>query len=709
MAETIFKVKGMTCASCVRRVDKAIGKVEGIAAHNVNFATHEAIVEHDEGLDPSVVISAIEKSGYEAEVHIDGHHHEEEDLEGAKRNLWLSIALATPTFLLSMFWHPRPEWANYLLFALSTPAIFWCGRGFFKAAWKALRNFSTTMDTLVAMGSLAAWAYSVYALFAYRGHAHHQSEHIYFETGVVIVTLILLGRYLEARAKAVMSSAIEKLFDLTPPTATLRTESGEDIQIESRAIQIGNLIVVRPGERVPADGVVVDGSSHIDESMMTGESIPVAKSPGDPVTGGTLNGSGSVVFRAERVGSATSLGQIARIVQHAQGSRAPAQSLADKVSSIFIPIVIVIAIATCVIGVMVGNTLDSAVLAAVAVLVIACPCALGLATPTALIVGTSRGAQLGILVKDGAALEQSVGIKYALLDKTGTITAGKPRVTELVTDGTWSGHEMLSIAASAERLSEHHLARAIVEEAQAQEANILESSDFKAEAGNGIEAMVQGQVLRAGRPDWVGLTSGIEPQGSGSRVAIKWGEQEGLLVVADEVADGSKEAIQTLIDMGIEPVMVTGDHRNTAESIAATVGIAKVEAEVLPIDKAAIVQKYRALGKTAMVGDGVNDAPALSQADLGIAMGRGSDIAIDSAGVALLRSDLRDVPRTIRLAKATLNTIRTNLFWAFVYNVVMIPLAAFGKLSPMFAAAAMAMSSVSVVLNSLRLRGFDRK
>lgn len=730
--ETALSVKGMTCASCVRRVEKALVKNTSVQSAVVNFATHQATVQHDAALDKAQLVALIDRAGYSASVieldphagHSASEHAEhlkaesEGELVKMRRNLWLSGALTVPLVLVSMLWHPRAEWANWGLLLLGTPAIFWCGRQFFVVAAKALRHGSTTMDTLVAMGTSAAWIYSTYSLLVHQGHSHVQSEHIYYETGAVIVLLVLLGRYLEAKAKSRMSDSIRKLMDLAPKEASVVMPDGSEHKVSIAQVVLDMVIRVRPGERIPVDGIVIDGESFVDESMVTGEPVPVSKKTGDHVTGGTVNDQGSFLFRATHVGAETMLAQIAKMVQRAQGSRAPLQGLADKVSSVFVPVVIGIALLTVLAYALSGRGVEHGILAAVAVLVIACPCALGLATPTALMVGTGRGAELGILVKDGEALERAGGIKTVLLDKTGTITQGKPHLTDIVVAGSWSDNEALTIAAALESQSEHPIARAVVSRAKELALTIPQPENFEAVRGKGVVGTITGKRAAIGKLSWIAERetapadvhqSFEELELMGKTVfVLQSGENYAVFAVSDVVGEHSAEAVQHLKQLGVEPVMVTGDNRKAAEAVAYQVGIDRVEAQVLPQDKAEFVRKYQAAGRVGMVGDGINDAPALAQADLGIAMGHGTDVAMETAGVTLLRSDLRGAAQAIRLARSTLATIKWNLFWAFIYNVVMIPLAALGLLSPMLAAGAMAFSSISVILNSLRLRSFDQ-
>lgn len=730
---TELKIDGMTCASCVRRVERALGKTAGVHEANVNFATERATVAHDASVSEADLAKAVENAGYSAHVHrhdpsamTSPEHHKghaehlapETDAEAkaARANLVFATVLTIPTVLLSMIWHMRPPWANWVLFALATPVTFWAGRQFFTIAGKAARHGAATMETLIALGAGAAWAYSTYALLAM--HGMHQSEHVYFETGAVVVTLILLGRYLESRAKRNMSGAIQRLMGLAPRTATVVGPDGTERTVPISDLRVGDLVRVRPGEKIAVDGEVREGESYVDESMLTGEPIPVHKSAGAEVTGATMNQAGTLLYRANRVGADTALAQIVRLVERAQGSKAPVQRLADRISAIFVPIVIAIALGTFAYYRWVAHaSWDGALLPAVAVLLIACPCALGLATPTALIVGTGRGAELGILIKDGAALERAGAIRTVLLDKTGTLTQGKPVLTDFIPiEQDLDRDSLARLVRATEAPSEHPVAKAIV--AGLPEETPAKAEGFRSHGGRGVEAIVEGSSVLVGSrklmAEW-GLSASEEQEASLARreaegktamlIAVN-GEIAGIVAVADEISETSEAAVAELKSMGLRPVMVTGDNLLTAQAVAHRVGIGEVEAQVLPAEKAEIVKRYQADGEVAMVGDGVNDAPALAQADLGIAIGAGTDVAMEAAGVTLLRSDLRGVGTALRLARATLSTIRSNLVWAFGYNVVMIPLAMAGKLNPMWAAGAMALSSVSVIANSLRLRRF---
>ena len=728
LKSTELDIQGMSCASCVAHVEKALSRVSGVTKASVNLATERATVEHEAEVTPAKLTQAVENAGYAARMHAMHEHHGEDhsahmaanseaDLRRQRSNLIVAGSLTAPTLAISMLWHMRPVWANWLLLVLSTPVVIWAGREFFQTAWKAARHGAANMDTLIAMGSGAAWVYSVGALLTLGSSGSMQSEHIYFETGAVIVTLILVGRFLESKSKRGMSSAISKLMSLAPKTARKVVE-GREQEVSIESIQAGDHLRIRPGERLSVDGVVVEGDSFVDESMLSGEPIPVHKVAGEIVTGGTVNQNGTLLYRATRVGTQTTLSQIVQMVERAQGSKAGVQRLADQVSGVFVPLVILAALGTIVFWMAVLHAaFGAAIVPAVAVLVIACPCALGLATPTAIMVGTGRGAELGILIKGGEVLERAGKIRTVLLDKTGTITEGKPRLVRVEPVGEMSADELSRIAAAAEASSEHPIGRAISETAGS--AVLQSANSFEALGGKGVRAMMEGKPVVVGTSALM-EELGIESPKRAQELVRAWqsegqtvvllavsGRVEGVLGVSDEVRASSEDAVMALKALGLEPVMVTGDNRLAAEAVAKQVRIARVEAEVLPGDKAELVKKFQASGgKVAMVGDGINDAPALAQADLGIAMGAGSDIALETADVTLLRSDLRGVPEAIKLARATLTTIRWNLVWAFGYNFVMIPLAMTGRLSPMLAAGAMAFSSISVVLNSLRLKRF---
>jgi P-type Cu+ transporter len=726
---TQLDIEGMSCASCVARVEKSLSKVEGVDEATVNFANHIGTVNHAHGVTPEQLIGAVEKAGYSATIKADemasvheGMDHSahakassESQIQRAKIELILAVLLTIPIIGISMAWHPRPGYMNWLLFALTTPVIFYFGRQFFTLTWKAAKHFTTTMDTLIAVGTFAAWGYSVYGLLRF-ADPHMQSEHIYFESAAGIVVLVLLGRYLEERAKTQMSGAIKKLMGLAPKTATRIMEGGSEETVSLGDVKPGDLLKLRPGEKVAVDGVVESGSSFVDESMLTGEPVPVEKGEGESVTAGTVNQDGSLTYRAQKVGAETMLAQIVKMVERAQGSKAPMQRLADKVSSIFVPAVIVIAVLTGILTFVFLGSTDAAILRAVAVLVIACLCALGLVTLVVLMVGTGRGAELGILVKDGQVLERAGAIRTVLLDKTGTITHGKPELTNLVPVGGLDKDHVLRIAAGLESNSEHPVAKAVVRVANEAGLILPEVTGYETIRGKGVRGTIDGRewylVSPLAASDEVDLTevqasiNQLQGEAKTAFILHDGSAVAAIFAVADVVDGHSRQAIAELHNLGLKTVMVTGDNRATAESIAAQVGIDSVEAEVLPDGKAGIVSEHQKGGPVAMVGDGINDAPALAQADLGIAMGHGTDVAMETAGITILRSDLRAVPKAILLSRATMNTIKGNLFWAFVYNVLMIPLAAIGLLSPMIAAGAMAFSSISVILNSLRLKRF---
>ncbi len=677
-------VSGMTCASCARAIELALGATPGVERARVNLATNTATVEYDAArAHVGDFIGAIEDLGYgvpQTEPRPDAEE------SAYRRRLAVAAALAAPVLLLGM-WHGlvAAPYSAWIQLALTLPVVCYSGAPFYKAAWTALRHRSANMNSLIALGTGAAFTYSLYETL--RGG--HQ---VYYEAAAVIIALILTGRMLESRARGKASSAIRRLMDLQPPTARVLRE-GAETEIPVEQVRAGELVVVRPGERIPVDGKVLDGESAVDESMLTGESLPVDKRPGAAVYAGTVNRSGAFRFEATQVGRGAVLRQMIDMVKQAQGSRAPVARLADVVSGYFTLAVLAAALATF------GAWLffapfATAMVNAVAVLIIACPCALGLATPTAIMVGTGRGAERGILIKGGEALEMAHKIDTILLDKTGTITLGKPRVTGIVPAAGIGQAELLRFAASAERYSEHPLGQAIVEAAAERGISLAEASGFSAEAGLGVRAIVAGRAVEVGR-------SAEKP---GVNVTLD-GAPAGAIEIADAIRPEAAAAVKRLRAMGLEVWMLTGDRRETAEEMARQAGIDNVLAEVMPRDKVERVKQLQAAGRrVAMVGDGINDAPALAQADLGIAMGSGTDIAMEAGGIILMRGDLNRVADALELSRRTMRIIRQNLFWAFAYNAVGIPIAALGLLSPMIASAAMALSSVTVVTNSLRLK-----
>lgn len=718
---TTLDIEGMTCASCVRRVERALGKVPGVEAVSVNLATEQAAVEGSAPLP--ALLAAVQGAGYRGTLDESEQAlvAETDDLVGrqsraAHRRL-LDIALGTvftvPLLILSMVFMDRFPGENVLLLVLALPVWAYVGRSFHLGAIRALRHGAANMDTLVSLGATTAFLYSVWATF-FEPHAV-----TYFDTAAAIVTLISVGKYLEVRARADAGAAIKRLAGLSAKSAHV-LHDGIEVEVPLRQVRVGDVLIVRPGEKIPVDGIVLEGEASLDESMITGESLPVRREPGDDVVGGSIDADGVLIMRATRVGQDTALARIIHLVEQAQTAKAPAQRLADQISQYFVPTVLLIAAGTFGGWVLTGHSGTVAMIVAVAVLVIACPCALGLATPAAIMVGTGRGAANGILIKGGESLERMRLINDVVLDKTGTITNGRPVVTDVVSVSGNPGsaqQDILRLAASVESGSEHPLGRAVVERARAEGLAPEPVTGFRAIAGGGVEAVADGCTVVMGNPRFLaernvaidGQRSQIEVlQARGQTVmgvAVD-GTLAGLIALADTVKAGSPAAIQALHAMGLEVTMLTGDNQRSADAIAREVGVDRVIAEVRPEDKVAEVRRLQAEGKiVAMAGDGVNDAPALAQADAGIAMGTGTEVAMDAAAVTLVKGDLEKLPLAIDLSRATMRVIRQNLFWAFFYNVTLIPLAVFGKISPIFAAAAMALSSVTVVSNALRLRG----
>jgi len=683
-----LELEGMTCASCAARIEKKLNRLDGVEA-TVNFATEQATVHARAGIAVDELVAAVESAGYGAQLAkaSHGHHHHDEPLALLTRRLKLAVALTLPVVLLAIVPPLRFSGWEWLELVLSTPVVFYSGIGFHRAAVKNARFLAATMDTLISLGTTAAWAWSTVVLVA------GIDADVYFEVAAVVTTLIVLGRYLEARAKGRSSQAIKKLFELGAKEARVLRD-GQEVLVPVAALQVGDLFVVRPGEKVATDGVVVEGGSAIDQSMLTGESVPVEVGPGSEIAGATVNSYGRLFVRANRVGADTALAQIARLVEAAQSGKAPVQRLADRVSAIFVPIVIVISLLTLAGWLAFGGGAGTAFTAAVSVLIIACPCALGLATPTALMVGTGRGAQMGVLIKGPEILEQTRRVDTIVLDKTGTVTEGKMELAEVALMDGATRAEVLRLAGAVEAASEHPIAQAVAHAAQAELGELPAVSEFRNEPGVGVSGLVEGQQVSVGRRD--------------GRILVSWdGIERAILEVRDTVKPSSAEAIRELEQLGLTPVLLTGDAKATAEQVAREVGIERVLAEVYPGDKVHEIRRLQEDGKVvAMVGDGVNDAPALAQADLGLAIGTGTDVAIEASDLTLVSGDLRAAADAIRLARKTLRTIKGNLFWAFAYNVAAVPLAVAGLLNPIIAAAAMAASSLFVVSNSLRLRRF---
>ena len=737
-----YIIEGMSCASCAMTIENAVSKIPGVDKASVNLATEIMTVEANDSVTPEDIAKVVDGVGYSArprgksveEELEEKNEKKEAHLREMKRNLTISAIFTVPLLFIAMadmvgipmpsFLSPMQSPVSYALIqlALSLP-IVWIGRRFFVDGFKALSKGHPNMDSLVALGTSAAFLYSLYGTYhVLEGHAHF-AMNLYYESAGVILTLITLGKYFEDVSKGKTSMAIQTLVGLAPKMATVLRD-GQEVEVPVEEVQVGDLIRVKPGEKVPVDGVVTEGNSTVDESMLTGESIPVSKSVGDEVIGASLNKTGSFILKATKIGKDTALSQIIQLVEQAQGSKAPIAKLADKVSGVFVPIVIVLALVSGLAWYFLGQ--ESWVFAltiTISVLVIACPCALGLATPTAIMVGTGKGAENGILLKSGEALEEANHVNMVVFDKTGTITNGTPVVTDVVTAENTDADALIRLAASLEVASEHPLGEAIVAKAKEQGAAFDEVTNFEAIPGFGIKGHVGETLVFLGNEKWMrenGLAN-VEMNDKANHFAeqgktplyIGYNDAvQGLIVVADTVKESSARAIQTLHEMGIQVAMMTGDHERTAQAIAAEVGIDRVFSEVLPQDKANYVSKLQEEGYiVAMVGDGINDAPALAQAQVGIAIGTGTDVAIESADAVLMKSDLMDVPAMLKLSRATIRNIKENLFWAFAYNVIGIPFAMgvlhlFGGplLNPMIAGAAMSFSSVSVVLNALRLK-----
>lgn len=733
MKKTTISISGMHCASCAQRIEKALKKSEGISNANVNYATEKATVDYDEKIiTEDKILKIIENQGYKP-FREDGKNPDKENIERQneikklKKLFFLSLALSIPIFIISMplkWINVVLPYENIILLILATPVQFIVGYRFYKGAYSALKNKSANMDTLIAIGTSAAYFYSLFVVFL----PNILGNHVYFESAALIITFIILGKWLEAVTKGKASEAIKKLMGLQPKTALI-VRNGKEIEVLLSQLKIGDIIIVKPGQKIPVDGIIVDGSSSVDESMITGESIPVEKKKNDTVIGATINKHGSFKFKATKIGKDTVLSQIIKLVEQAQGSKAPIQRLADKVSGIFVPAVILIAVTAFILWFFVfGQTFVFSLTVFVAILIIACPCALGLATPTAIMVGTGKGAENGILIKSSEALENAHKITTVVFDKTGTLTKGEPIVTDILPVGKVDKNEILKFAAIAEKKSEHPLAEAILNKAEEEKIKISDSKSFKAIPGYGIIANYDKKEIVFGNRNlmkkynvkintYEEKISVLENEGKTVMILALNNEFIGVIAVADTLKEYSKEAVEQLHKMGKEVIMITGDNKRTASGIAKQLGIDSVLAEVLPEDKEKEVAKLQKQGKVvAMVGDGINDSPALAKADIGIAIGAGTDIALETGQIVLVKNDLRDVVTAIDLSNYTIKKIKQNLFWAFFYNSIGIPVAA-GLLypftgfllNPMIAGAAMAFSSVSVVSNSLLMKRYRKR
>ncbi|MGK2938570.1 MAG: heavy metal translocating P-type ATPase [Solirubrobacteraceae bacterium] len=718
-------IEGMTCASCANRIERRLNKLEGVAA-SVNYATERATVDFDpDAVGPGALVATVREAGYDARLPAADAEREPEDTDKAspmRQRLLVSAALTLPVFAMSMI--PPLQFDNWqwAALALASPVVAWGAWPFHHAAWLNARHATATMDTLVSLGVLAAYVWSLYALFlgdagmtgmtmtfSWLPDEAGATDEIYLEVASAVTVFILAGRYFEERAKRRAGAALHALLELGAKDVAILDDRDSERRIPIEDLQVGDRFVVRPGEKVATDGLIVEGRSAVDQSLLTGESAPVEKAPGDEVAGATVNAGGRLVVRATKVGADTALAQIARLVTDAQSGKAPVQRLADRVSGVFVPIVLALAVATLGFWLGAGETTAFALSAAVSVLIIACPCALGLATPTALLVGTGRGAQLGLLIKGPEILESTRKVDTIVLDKTGTVTTGRMAVVDVHT-----GDDVLRLAGALEAASEHPVGRAIAAAAEERTGVLPSVTAFANREGLGVEGEVEGHRVQVGRAALTGSTPQLDAARadaeSAGRTAVLVavdGEPAGMLAVADTVKPTSAAAIARLRALGLRPILLTGDNEATAHAVAAEVGIEEVVAEVLPADKAAVVERLQADGRVvAMVGDGVNDAPALARADLGLAIGTGTDVAIEASDLTLVSGDLHAAGDAIRLSRATLRTIRQNLAWAFGYNVAALPLAAFGLLNPLVAGAAMGLSSVSVVANALRLRRF---
>ena len=739
-----LRIGGMTCASCANRIERKLNKLDGVAAR-VNYATEKATVTVPDGYDPALLIAEVEKTGYTAALPTprtpvpsdasgDTLHAvdtADPELASLRHRLRASAVLTVPVVAMAMIPAPQFTYWQWASLTLAAPVVVWAAWPFHRAAWANLRHGTATMDTLISLGTVSAFLWSLYALFlgsagtpgmkhpfAFTLAPSHGAANIYLEVAAGVTTFILAGRYFEKRSKRQAGAALRALLDLGAKDVSVLRD-GTETKIAIEELVVGDEFIVRPGEKIATDGVVVSGSSAVDASMLTGEAVPVEVATGDTVVGATVNAGGRLVVQATRVGSDTQLAQMAQLVERAQTGKAEVQRLADRISGVFVPIVIAIAVITLGAWLGAGFSVAAAFTAAVAVLVIACPCALGLATPTALLVGTGRGAQIGVLIKGPEVLESTRKVDTVVLDKTGTVTTGKMTLVDVITEPETERAELLRLAGALENASEHPIAQAVAA-AAAEELHALPvPEDFANVEGKGVHGIVDGHAVVVGReslladwaqhlsPDLSHAKARAQAQGK-TVVAVGWdGQARGVLVIADTVKSASAQAISQMRDIGLTPVLLTGDNEAVARQIAAEVGIDDVIAEVMPEGKVDVIARLQAEGKTvAMVGDGVNDAPALAQADLGLAMGTGTDVAIEASDITLVRGDLRSAVDAIRLSRETLSTIKTNLFWAFAYNVAAIPVAALGMLNPMLAGAAMAFSSVFVVGNSLRLRRF---